>query len=647
VTTAETKMVLSTIIEFFIPQAALSMVVCVSLFKLSSATIGRASWSNAWLFNDLVVLQPTEESVALIAGVGNQQQQQRRIPKTLEERMDALELSSARILPGMLTRAALRSEDNYYLWRWLDAAVIFAVTCLFGLLLRWLVGWYQVLIHQETACCNDMECWSEWSNTIMKSTSVLSFLVFIFVTSLWKVATLSSRLPATSRLRYPPSCYLAGLFLGLATLWLCYTPILLRSWNLQVQEALDELSSRWLLWLRMVFMSYHDTEREQYWREIFIHVAKLLIAGVCACIGFALADPLSVTIRAIIYQWHNLRGDPASNPFEYYKNQQQSRGGKYWRMFWRIHVRVAVCSTLILPLALLGTYLSGNSSIGTRVTLSWTFVYMMTTLCKPLLQGYLQQSLADVTTVLAQSQTPEVDRITHPFRYRMDRLIRVGGQIIVFPLLVTALLTSGHACRCGTSESLALYPIIFPSDSSHISIKTWQMSHAQTLAKGALVWSLTSSKSFTTCNDLDALQGFGEIDNVLIRNASQLLESKPTIPTTFFKGLRGLQKLARRALREPPVRMALLHDNPQPRVNSSEDKATITEVRRFVGDFADLSSAMIRHQHVTSTVIFPILDLLGFILCVLWVATYLLHVWTSWRTIGGIHSSTLFKVRRE
>jgi hypothetical protein len=50
---------------------------------------------------------------------------------------------------------------------------------------------------------------------------------------------------------------------------------------------------------------------------------------------------------------------------------------------------------------------------------------------------------------------------------------------------------------------------------------------------------------------------------------------------------------------------------------------------------------------VTSTVIFPVLDLLGFVLCVLWVATYLLHVWTSWRTIGGIHSSTLFKVRRE
>ena len=640
-------MVLSTIIEFFIPQAALSMVVCLSLFKLSSATIGRASWSNAWLFNDLVVLQPTEESVALIAGVGNQQHQ--RMPKTLEERMDALELSSARILPGMLTRAALRSEDNYYLWRWLDAAVIFAVTCLFGLLLRWLVGWYQVLIHQETACCNDMECWSEWSDTIMASTPIISFMVIVFVTSLWKVATLSSRLPPTSRMRYPPSCYLAGFCLGLATLWLCYTPILLQSWNIQLQEALDELSSRWLLWLRMVFMSYHDTEREQYWREIFIHVAKLLIAGVCACTGFALADPLSVTIRAIIYQWYNLREDPGSNPFEYFKNQQQYRGnfGKYWSIFWRIHVRVAVCSTLLLPLALLGTYLSGNSSIGSRVTLSWIFVYMMATLCKPLLQGYLQQSLADITTVLAQSQNPEADRITHPFRYRMDRLIRVGGQIIVFPLLVTALLTSGHACRCGTSESLSLYPVIFPLDNSHISIKTWQMSHARTLAKGSLVWSLTSSKSFTTCNDLDALQGVSEIDNVLIRNATQLLESKPTIPTTFFKGLRGLQKLARRALREPPVRMALLHDNPQLRVKSSKDKATIAEVHDFVGGFADLSSAMIRHQHVTSTVIVPVLDLLGFVLCVLWVATYLLHVWTYWRTIGGIHSSTLFKVRRE
>jgi hypothetical protein len=111
--------------------------------------------------------------------------------------------------------------------------------------------------------------------------------------------------------------------------------------------------------------------------------------------------------------------------------------------------------------------------------------------------------------------------------------------------------------------------------------------------------------------------------------------------------LRGLQKLARRALREPPVRMALLHDNPQPRVKSSKDKATITEVHDFVGGFSDLSSAMIRHPHVTSTVIFPVLDLLGFVLCVLWVAAYLLHIWTSWRTIGGIHASTLFKVRRE
>ena len=634
-------MVLSKTFDLLLVQGGLAIAFCALLFVLSSDTLGTRSLSHWWLFNNLLVLHPTEESVAYITGVGSQPRRH-QLPQTLEARISALELTASQIQPGMMARGALRSKEKYALWRCLDASVIFAITCLFGLAMRFLVSLYQVFIVQKGLCCSDLVCWAEWCAQMLNSTTVLSLIIMSSMASFWFLATLSSQMVTASNVRYPPSCYLTGFLLGIFSLWLCYTPALLRFWDLPIQSALEELSIRCLVWLRLVFASFNDRGlEEEEWLKFFEGVFKLTVALLCALVGFALSEPVSVSVQTVIYAWQNLGSDVISNPHKVYQpNESHGTLREITQCSCKLYIRVALAGSFLLPLSVIWTYVTGGGLVKIRALLGWAFVGLMAAMCHTLLQCYLQKSLVDVAVVLSQSRCPESDHISNPFRRRMDCLIRVGGQLIVFPLTVMAILTTGHNCLHATTHP-PLYPVMSVTMDSYAAEGAWLRNLAFDFYKERFESQIFLPSFFISCDE----SRISQHDDAVIRSPEALIQSAPYVSISFYQALRKMQQMAKRAKTEPAVRYALFNTDWE--AKTALDTDSVKETREAVEEFVKVTTAILRHPLVTSTVVFPMADYFGFILSVLWTLTF---VASLRRGVSRSHDALperLLKIRRE
>jgi hypothetical protein len=565
------------------------------------------------LFTGLGVYSPTDESVARIAATHASKKQKRPPPKTREERLAALELQLAEIPPGGLTMSSLESKQGIHMWTNLDNACVNAFSCVFALGLRFCLGWVRVL---RNPCCSDLSCWLGWWQGQQNAVPLLSLLALMAFHSAWTLGKLSSTLPQGTSLLYPPSCFLFGIVAGLVALWVLNTPALLQRMNIAATPALEEWGARIVLWLRLV--GVRISSNEEILLNRMMTIGRILFATLCGSLGFVLWDPLQSTVQVMVYRWQ-----------QHFKQPEK----KQWSWY---HAILAMSSLFLLKLLILLTYLvSGRGDISrlqVRTMAAWCDVWIMCSLVKDLLQSYMDQAIPQVSMVLSESSPAMSDRIMYPFRSRFQRLVRAGSQMVTFPFCVVALLTLGHLCHIHSNMYPAPYGEANLDKAMQSTLKSWEQTQVVTMANSAsnandFISHLSPTRANTCGETLEVKKNKRKKATI----GRELLETAKPVRTSLAQALGGLQVLALMAREDKIVQTVLEHHEES--IAEDDNSATIKDTGKAADELLSTLTAVLLHPILTSTIVFPLVDLLGFILCVLWMISMMVGSFTHWRTM--------------
>ena len=557
---------------------------CLALYLQSTTSIGKKSLTHSWFFESLTILKPTQESVAAIAGVAvsssaRRKRQTTKVPKTIEERLNVLDLATSIIHPGMLTANALKKKDELLLWQSLDSTIVFVVSCVVALILRWLFSWIQVCV---TACCSDLTCWMAWLEGRQVGLPLLGLLVTVAVWHVYSLGCLISQLPKESMFRYTPSTYVTSYLFGLATLWLLNTPPLLEFLRIPADDALEEASARLLLWIKLVGIRVKDDEASL---ESWTSIARFLTAGGFGLLAFAISDPLGETVRLLVYRFYS--GPTSHTP---HTNRAAARS-------YQNQVRAAYALLILLSQMIVLTYLTPHrpNRLGARTFLAWIVAGLLFFLVKPLLQSHLEQCIPSVVVVFADPK-PSAETILYQFQGRIQRLVRTGSKLTLFPSLLVLMLTMGHLCRTPHS----MYPGTHRLGVESATITQWKQQRAlhtveSATSTGNWVNFISSTRANACGQTLSLPEEKGDVSGV-IETAKDLVLGTPPIPGTLAQVLSGLQDKTRE----------------EKGTDSAGDEETNKPSAR------EIVLALVRHPFLTSTIVAPILDLLGLMLASLW-----------------------------
>ena len=574
----------------------LSVCVCYIVYTLSFVSLGKRSLAHAWLFTGLRVYSPTDESVAEISSAGSSNEHTKK-QMTIKDRMDKFVIESTRIQPGMLTMTSLQSNEGIRLWTNLDNACICAFSCVFALTFRFCLGWFLAI---KNPCCVDIKCWVGWWQRQQDAMLLLSLLALMTFHSVWTLGKLSSGIG----LRYPPACYVAGALLGLSTLWIVNTPALLQTLDIPATLALEESSARILLWSRLMGIRISNEELVLKW---LMSVGKLAYTVFCASLGFVLWDPLQETSRIVVYRWLRLWKQPE----------------KTWKRF---SFMVSMASLFFLPLLILLTYLISQRGqvprLNVRTLAAWLFVWVLCSLVKDLLQSYMDQAIPEVAMVLCEPSPPISDRVMFPFRSRFQRLVKTGSLLVTFPLCIIALLTTGHLCNVNCD----MYPVPYKGTTldkgTKKTLHCWENAQVVRTANSATnATGLVSHISPTRANACNQTLQPKRKYKKKIGTGRELLASAKPVRKSLAQVLGGLQVLALMAREDQIARKVLEHRENMPE-EADDDMCFLEDTGKSADDLVAALTAVILHPVLTSTVVFPIVDLTSFLLCILWMVAF-------------------------
>lgn len=534
------------------------------LYTVSMASRGKRSLTHTLYYNQLRLLRPTQESVAFLVGLSTKQQRrQLTIPKTLEERLAALQLSSATITGGMVAVNAMKSKETARVWKHFESNNSLVVACLTALLLRWVLLWSKVLYNP---CCDNLQCWIRWfqmEQAVTKPTLVLLSLVTWYSVS--HLGKNTSKLPSGSPLRYAPSSYMTAWIFGLAT------ALAITTNTFSIQLALDEIAARTLLWRRWLGMRGDD--EASLLGTVTTGSHALLVLGV-AYVGFVLAEPISSSVQLLVYQFWVTRTSSATQ-----RSPQQQHQNLRLRKF-------LMFVTATLPTAILISFYWTDSR-KLRFILSWCWTASLLFWINPLLQTHLDRSLPLVQQVLESKRDVTSDEIFHPFQNRYNRLVDTGIKLSVLPSALVVLLSLTALCRPATT---AIYPLGYggPMSKNETNLYLENLSYNVT---HAAVNETRTLLGINTCGTLLPTRSRKQkTKTIQIERGSDLLRHVPAVPRTLAGTLARWQKSSPKAQN---------------------------------GGMQGIIVSMLQHPLVTCTVARPILDLLTFLLPAWWLVTVL------------------------
>jgi hypothetical protein len=382
--------------------------------------------------------------------------------------------------------------------------------------------------------------------------------------------------------------------------------------DISATPALEEWAARILLLLRL--MGVRISSNEEMLLNRMINIGRLLFATLCGSLGFVLWDPLQSTVQVMVYRWQQLFAQPE----------------KQWSWY---HAIFGMASLFLLKLLILLTYLvSGRGDtprLKVRTMAAWCDVWMMCSLAKDLLQSYMDQVIPEVSVVLSESSPPMSDRIMYPFRSRFQRLVRAGSRMVTFPFCIVALLTLGHLCHVHSDMYPAPYGEATQDKAMRSTLKLWEQTQVVNMANSASnVTDFISHLSPTRANTCGETLELKKKQKKKAKTGRELLETARPIRTSLAQALGGLQVLALMA-REDKIAQTVLEHHEESKTDE-DNPATIKDTGKAADELLSTLTAVLLHPILTSTIVFPLVDLLGFVLCVLWMVSMIVGISTHW-----------------
>jgi hypothetical protein len=160
-----------------------------------------------------------------------------------------------------------------------------------------------------------------------------------------------------------------------------------------------------------------------------------------------------------------------------------------------------------LPILILLSYSHSDPAMANlRASAAWLFVLLLYLLTKTLLQDYLQQALLHVVSTLArplgsnpgEHANDDSTVITHTFTSRYENVVRLGSQLVSFPLLLVMLLTTGHLCNLLHTP---IYPCTYGIPVANVEkTQMWEQQKAQAMAQSVLNNDVNSTRKLRDGN---------------------------------------------------------------------------------------------------------------------------------------------------
>jgi hypothetical protein len=617
---------------------------CLTVYLLSATSLGKRSFTHAWLFTNLQVLTPTQASVKSALLTPKTSNRKGSHDSSLEERLKKLHFNVTTLRPGSLTLAAMHRREATVLWKALDTAIVWILSCGVAIAGRWLSTTFRQLYH---SCCSDFDCWvADWSAG-QRSTLLLAVLTILSFRSWLQMALLASQMPIGLRASFSPSCYVSGFLVGLSVWWMTsqqqsqIASSTIGFWdvNMNIPDthlAIQELASRSMLWLHL-FDARMDLGHDVF--QWFVFFWRLVLAGLGAVLGFSLAEPLQALQYRIFYRWHV--GDLNSG------EQTSSSNKSSPHSLRSLYQGVVAAGVAGLPVLILLSYNhSDPAMVMLRASAAWILVLLLFTLSKTLLQDYLQQALLHVVSTLARplgsnpgdhdnddddDDDDDSTAITHPFTSRYENLVRLGSQLVTFPLLVVILLTAGHLCNFSSQTPMypCAYGIPFANAVQH---QTWEQQKVQAMAQSVLhnaysprrLWdSKAESCEITPTLSLSASK---KSKKDAVSNPVELLANRATSasagtsPESLIQILQKIQLHAK---------------------YPEESRGSSSEPENSIRDFKRTAQALVRHPFLTSSIVHPLIDLMGFVLCSLWTLSFIQRLILYWKPMRALRLHSL------
>jgi len=232
------------------------------------------------------------------------------------------------------------------------------------------------------------------------------------------------------------------------------------------------------------------------------------------------------------------------------------------------------------------------------------------------LQDYLQEALLQVVGVLARSPDESDDdassRISFPFTSRSENVVRMGSQLVKLPLLLPILLAAAHLCSSYTSSN-SIYTSAYGGPLLDTKLtQNWEQEQAlglRSLVDQGTKTCPTSQKQSKVFASKRTVATVASISDPL-----QLLTASSATSGSLIQTLKVVQRLMK---------------------NHSTTKDS-TELEVHLPALQNTLQALARHPFLTSSIVLPFLDFIGYVLCCLWTITFVQRFLSLWKPMRAM-----------
>jgi hypothetical protein len=639
------------------------------LYTVGLASRGKQSLAHALLFEHLRLLSPTTDSVALLAGVPTavfngtnvthttsqrhqQQQQSRPIPRTLDERLQALELSASTVSGGMVAVSVMKNtsdntnnsqhQNQSMGWKTLEWTSALVMGCLVCLSLRYVYIVVKLIVgamvfEEATFCCSGHQegtssssCWERWSSAVQIHDTYKALIVMLAFFTWSSIAQLSRQ---TSSAYSAPASYVTAWIFALVT-YFYLIPASSSSSFLNIEGALEEWAARLLLWIRLLGIrgdeipALDDEATLQSKIDMLVGPAKLLLAVITGYLGFIVSEPISTTIHLILYQWYSHRAAKSKAPLPTTTEDDvdepspnTSSASAMSSSILKKRKLLLLGSATMLPIVSIIVSPDGSFRSSVTILSCWVFVAALFILANQLLQTHLDRALPAIKQVLDNGEAEiSSDQILGPFTNRYKRLVDMGGNLLVLPSTLVVLLlllatTTAMLPWSDISSSRALSSIGYHRGGPGVIVKTKDgrqlLVAAKRIDRRSIEGRNTLSGFLTDSDMMNCEEARNGASGVSLDRGLDLLKAFAPPSITVAGALSNLQQRAAKSKSgeksSPPDDKGNRNNNNH---NHNEDNAA--------GELQTILTMLIRHPFITATIARPILHLWIFLILGWW-----------------------------